>query len=158
VRFLPVIASHSIATVSYSITPSICSPFVFILLRIAFPASPLFSQSSALLGGVGVTLSTFRALLVGISWQSLSFHTVANSLSLRKKSTPLQSTKSKLFCKNTGGGGARARGCALVGSVSSWSQPRTLGSLAIQFAHRPACSTLFVRTRRKLRSSPYSHG
>ena len=32
--------------------PSICPPFVFILLRIAFSATPVFSQPSALPGGV----------------------------------------------------------------------------------------------------------
>ena len=31
------------------------SPFIFITLRIAFPATPLFSQPSALPGGVGIS-------------------------------------------------------------------------------------------------------
>ena len=36
--------------------------------------------------------------------QTLSFHTLANSLSSRKTSTPLQSSKSELFLQNAGGG------------------------------------------------------
>src|SRR5882762_537000 len=36
--------------------------------------------------------------------QTLCIHTLPNSLSLRKTSTPLESSKSKLFCQNTRGG------------------------------------------------------
>src|SRR5260370_5106556 len=44
-----------------SVATEFCLPFVFIFLRIAFPTSPLFSQPSALAGGVGVRPSpTFR--------------------------------------------------------------------------------------------------
>ena len=38
-------------------------------------------------------------------WQIHFFHTIANSLSLRKKSSALESRTSGLFCKNTRGGG-----------------------------------------------------
>ena len=37
-------------------------------------------------------------------WQIPSFQQLAASLSLPKKSTPLQSSKSRLFCQNTRGG------------------------------------------------------
>jgi hypothetical protein len=46
----------SVASVSRWHTQS-CRPFVFMVLRIAFPASPLFSKSSALPRGVGVRSS-----------------------------------------------------------------------------------------------------
>jgi hypothetical protein len=38
----------------------ICSPFVFMILRIAFPATPFFSQPSALPGGVPSATSVLR--------------------------------------------------------------------------------------------------
>src|SRR5579859_4056509 len=39
--------------------------------------------------------------------QALSIHAITNSLSLSKTSTPLESSKSTLLRKNTGGGGTR---------------------------------------------------
>ncbi len=40
--------------------PTFCRPFVFIFLRIAFPATPLFSQPSALPRGVGYNSGQFQ--------------------------------------------------------------------------------------------------
>jgi hypothetical protein len=54
-----------------------------------------------------------------------SFHTIANSLSLRKKSSALESRTSGLFCKNTRGGGVSIHDKLVSRSRSPWSsQPR----------------------------------
>jgi hypothetical protein len=70
-------------------------PFVLTTIRIA-PACPLqrpYFNLSASVRSVSL-------------WQIRSFHTIADSLSSRKKSSALESRTSGLFCKNTRGGGA----------------------------------------------------
>ena len=58
-------------------------------------------------------------------WQIHSFHTIANSLSSRKKSSALESRTSGLFCKNTRGGGVSIHDKLVSRSRSPWSsQPR----------------------------------
>ncbi len=72
------------------------SPFVFITLRMLFPpariSGPIATHSLPSVSSVP-------------PWQIPSFHQLADSLSLPKKSTPLQSSKSSLFCQNTRGMG-----------------------------------------------------
>jgi hypothetical protein len=71
-------------------------PFVLITIRIARGC-----------GGGSVFLSSDLSLFSVASvspWQIHSFHTIANSSASTKNSTPLQSSKSKLFRKNAGVG------------------------------------------------------
>jgi hypothetical protein len=77
-------------------SPPFSTPlFCFQQLRASFPKA----------SGVGVSPHIRATLSDSVSlWQILLFHTLADSLSFPKKSSPLQSSKSKLFVQNTRGG------------------------------------------------------
>jgi hypothetical protein len=79
------------------------SPFVFITLRMLFPP--------ARISGPIATTHSLPSVSSVPPWQIPSFHQLADSLSLPKKSTPLQSSKSSLFCQNTRGMGGRVMIC-----------------------------------------------
>jgi hypothetical protein len=70
------------------------SPFVFILLQIPFPAT-LFVSHPYKPRGIFCALSRHSPL-------PLCFHQLAASLASPKMATPLQSSKSRLFCQNAG--------------------------------------------------------
>jgi hypothetical protein len=53
-------------TTSFFASHGSCRPFVFITLRIAFPASPLYSHSYKLPGGVPSAFSVFRPQLFAV--------------------------------------------------------------------------------------------
>src|SRR6266849_10596412 len=72
--------------------------------RVVFPRYPLLTTHHALL-----TLLFDCSRVTGHESQVTPFHALAASLSLPKKSTPLQSSKSSLFFGNTRGGGAPLR-------------------------------------------------
>jgi hypothetical protein len=106
----------SVASVSRWQT-QFCRPFVFMVLRIAFPASPFLSQSSALPPGVGVRhslcssplpplLPRLPVALRGKSRLFILLRTLFRSCALFSRSRPLFSIACGLFCKNTRGGGA----------------------------------------------------
>lgn len=114
--------SSALDSTSSHATP-FCSPFVFIILRIASPVSPLYSHPYKLPGGVPSVTSVLLPLCCAFSphlsfssdAQVLPHHTVANSLSPSRMPTPLPSIKSTLFCKNARGGWGPHRPCLVPG-------------------------------------------
>ncbi len=62
--------AFSLRLLGPSVAPPICVPFVFILLRLAFPATPFFSQPSALPRGCGVRTSVPPLRVSVPLWQS----------------------------------------------------------------------------------------
>ena len=84
---------------------------------------------------------TFR-LCVSVSlWQIPSFHTIADSLSSRKKSSALESATSGLFCKNTRGGGYPFTTKLVSRSPSPRSSQSKRGQRAACFAESRAVAT-----------------
>jgi hypothetical protein len=82
-------------------TIAFCAPFVFMVLRIAFPATPLGSHLCKLPGGVGVKQGKPSAEFV--QWTLTSVHSSTYKLlSFRKRVTRLFSVKSKLVGQSAG--------------------------------------------------------
>jgi hypothetical protein len=112
------------------------SPFVFITLRMLFPPNRIS-------GPIATTHSLPSVSSVPL-WQGTPFHQLAASLFLPKKSTPLQSSKSSLFCQNTRGMGGEGHDL-----------PRTLdGREEAEDDRRPlAVQTMCTREHRQKRGS-----
>src|SRR5882762_2685476 len=82
-------------------TIAFCAPFVFMVLRIAFAATPLDSHLYKLPGGVGVKQGKPSAEFV--QWTLTSVHSSTYKLlSFRKRVTRLFSVKSKLVGQSAG--------------------------------------------------------
>jgi hypothetical protein len=94
------------------------SPFVFITLRMLFPPNRIC-------GPIATTHSLPSVSSVP-PWQGTPFHQLAASLFLPKKSTPLQSSKSSLFCQNTRGMGGRVMICHAP--LTAAKRQRTIGA------------------------------
>src|SRR5712672_4253135 len=92
-------------------TIAFCAPFVFMVLRIAFPATPLDSHRYKLPGGVGVTQAKPSAEFV--QWTLTSLHSSTYKLlAFRKRVTRSFSVKSKLFGQSIGVGVRTSRPCS----------------------------------------------
>ena len=85
--------------------PPFCPPFVFMMLRIAFSTTPLYSVSCELPYVFFSAPTSARSVLRFSRLQILVNHTVTNSSASLTKSTPLSSSKSELFGKKHPGVG-----------------------------------------------------
>src|SRR5712675_3461912 len=83
-------------------TIAFCAPFVFMVLRIAFPAYPLDSHLYKLPGGVGVKQAKPSAEVVQWTLTTLNSSTY-ELLSFRTRVAHSFSVKSKPFGQNTRG-------------------------------------------------------
>jgi hypothetical protein len=120
-------------------------------VKVLLTVSPVSSSLSPAIRRVPA--ARFTLLATHHSPLPLYFHQLAASSSLSKKSTPLQSSKSSLFCQNTRGGGIPAGSavcgdasdfflCALCASVANpifSATCRLLVSLASLFRTRTLC-------------------
>src|SRR5882757_4665155 len=81
-------------------TIAFCAPFVFMVLRIAFPATPLDSHLYKLPGGVGVKQA--KPSVGFVQWTLTSLHSSTYKLFIAaKKDNSFVSVKSKPFGQNT---------------------------------------------------------
>jgi hypothetical protein len=81
------------------------NPFIFTTIRIAHGVHP----SCSLRSDLPLSAGRFPRTCLGRRCQTPQNHTVTSSLALPKKSSPLSSSKSTLFCKNTGVGDTLTR-------------------------------------------------
>ncbi len=98
--------------------------------------------------GVCPPASLFQSFHLWVSvflWQIDSFHTIADSLVSRKKSSALESRTSGLFCKNTRGGGDPFTTKLVSRSCSPWSSQAKRRQRAALFAESRAVATFQFR-------------
>ena len=122
-------------TTSFLVSHGFCRPFVFITLRIAFPASPLYSHPYELPGGVPSAFSVFQPQLLAVLRFTHSspcvfsnLHALFRSWTLFLRTRPFVFNGLRaLLQKHPGGGYQRGRGRSGGRAVSGRGRMRKRG-------------------------------